>query len=124
MKAFLKKFFLLLCVFCAFGLILTGCLSVPVTVPVKKSDFSNLKIEFEETENPLYLKASVSGRILDSSLCIERYEIRYENEKVFIEIMRRPGSASGVSLDYLIQFLVNRDVKKIYIGNDLFWPAK
>ena len=93
------------------------------SAPVKKSDFSNLKIEFEETENPLYLKATVSGRILDSALCIESYKIKYANEKVYIDINRKLGASTGVSMDYHIQFLVNRDVKKIYIGKDLFWSA-
>lgn len=98
----------------------TGCFCTPV----KKDSFQNLKIEFEETENPELIKATVSGKILDSALCIESYKIKYANEKVYIDINRKLGGSTGVSMDYHIQFLVNRNVKEIYIGKDLFWSAK
>lgn len=112
----MKKFFVLLI---ASVLLYSSC----VSAPVKKESFQNLKIEFAETENPLYLKATVSGTILDSALCIESYKIKYAKEKVYIDINRKLGASTGVSMDYYVQFLMNRNVKKVYIGKDLFWSA-
>ncbi len=107
--------FLILCI----NTLLLSCVT---SSPVKKDVFDNLKIDFEKTENNHLVKVTINGRILDSSLSIESYKIRYEGNKVFIDI-NRGIKQTGISLDYFIQFYMNKDVNEIYIGNDLFWTS-
>jgi len=100
----------------------TLLLSCVTNSPIKKDLFNNLEISFEETENNNLLKVTINGKILDSSLSIESYKIRYEKNKIFIDINRKI-QPTGISLEYFIQFYMNKDVKEIYIGNDLFWTS-
>jgi|GEM_PF-5611742 len=100
----------------------TLLLSCVTNSPVKKDLFNNLEINFQETENINFLKVTINGKILDSILSIESYKIRYENNKVFIDINRNI-KPTGISFEYFIQFYMNKDVNEIYIGNDLFWTS-
>ena len=88
--------FLILCI----NTLLLSCVT---SSPVKKDVFDNLKIDFEKTENNHLVKVTINGRILDSSLSIESYKIRYEGNKVFIDINR------GISTE-------------LYLCNNIFNP--
>ncbi len=117
----MKKYFLIFALI--FGVFFGGCVSIHC--PLSKSNFENLKIHFENVELPdsgnrKLIKTTISGRILDSALSISSYKIRYQGDKVFIDIDRKTGT-SGMAMDYYIQFLMQPGVKDIYIGKDLFW---
>ena len=115
---------LTLALICTFNmLLLAGCATLHS--PISKGNFKDFDIHFEnvELDNPYkskLIKTTISGRILDSALSISSYKIRYENDKVFIDIDRKIGS-TGMAMDYYIQFLMSPSVKDIYIGNSLFW---
>ena len=115
----MKKTFILIILF--ISTVFVSCVSL-FRLSVSKSDFKNFDIGFEKTEKPYELKVTISGEILDSALSIESYKIRYEKNKVFIDIDRKIKN-TGISMDYYIQFLMNTDVKEIYIGKDLFWTS-
>ena len=120
----MKKHILILTLIFAFAsLLFAGCVSFHS--PILKYNFGDLNIQFENVElsdsgNKKLIKTTISGKILDSALSISSYKIRYENDKVFIDIDRKIGS-TGMAVDYYIQFLMRADMKDIYIGNSLFW---
>lgn len=116
----MKKLILIFTVACV---LLAGCGSLHS--PILKYNFKDFDIHFEnvELDNPQkskLIKTTISGWILDSALSISSYKIRYENDKVLIDIDRKIGS-TGMGMDYYIQFLMSPNVKEIYIGNALFW---
>jgi len=116
-----KLTFALICTFNM--LLLAGCATFHS--PISKGNFKDFDIQFEnvEPDNPYkskLIKTTISGWILDSALGISSYKIRYENDKVLIDIDRKIGS-TGMAMDYYIQFLMSPSVKEIYIGNALFW---
>ena len=116
----MKKLILIFTVACV---LLAGCGSLHSLI--LKYNFKDFDIYFEniELDNPYkskLIKTTISGWILDSALSISSYKIRYENDKVFIDIDRKIGS-TGMGMDYYIQFLMSPSVKEIYIGNALFW---
>ena len=120
----MKKHFLIFTVIFAFAsLLFAGGFGLHSAV--SKINFEDLNIQFENVElsNPYkskLIKTTISGKVLDSALSISFYKIRYENDKVFIDIDRKIGS-TGMAVDYYIQFLMRPSVKDIYIGNSLFW---
>lgn len=104
-------------------ILFTGCANVHS--PVSKGNLKDLDIQFESVEptdsgNRKLVKTTISGKIPDSALSISSYKIRYENDKVFIDIDRKIGGM-GMATDYYIQFLMRPTVKDIYIGVSLFW---
>lgn len=120
----MKKHILIFTVISAFASFLfAGC--VCFHSPISKGNFNDLDIQFENVElsNPYkskLVKTTISGWMLHSALSISSYKIRYENDKIFIDIDRKIGS-TGMGMDYYIQFLMRPSVKDIFIGNSLFW---
>lgn len=118
-----KHILILTLIFTVACVLIAGCESLHS--PILKYNFKDFDIQFEnvELDNPYkskLIKTTISGWILDSALSISSYKIRYENQKVFIDIDRKIGS-TGMGMDYYIQFLMSANVKDIYIGNSLFW---
>ena len=121
----MKKHFLIFTVIFAFASLLFAGGGFWFHSAVSKINFEDLNIQFENVElsNPYkskLIKTTISGKVLDSALSISFYKIRYENDKVFIDIDRKIGS-TGMAVDYYIQFLMRPSVKDIYIGKSLFW---
>ena len=104
--------------FIIYILILSILLSSCTSSHIKSFEKFNLQIEDSVKENSLIV--SISGYELNSALSIEKYEIKYGNNKIFININESLRN-TGMSVDYYIQFLMSKDVKEIYINNQLFW---
>lgn len=108
----MKKVFLSLILFlCA---LLTSCIST------SKILFDNLKIQIEETEKEYLSKVTISGFKITSALSIKDYQIKYDNDRIFIKINESLKN-TGMSTDYYVQFLMKKNVKEIYIENQLVW---
>jgi len=115
----MKKNYILLCILC--GIFFISCVS-SIHSKLSKSDFTNLDIDFEEIEKEDLLKVTIYGKILDSALSVESYKIKYDKNTVYIDVDRRL-KYTGIAIDYYIQFLMNKNIKEIYIGKSLFWTS-
>ena len=72
-----KVFLLFVLIFCG---LLSSCIST------SKISFDNLTIKIEETEKEYLSKVTISGFKLTSAISIKDYQIKYDNNRIFIKI--------------------------------------